>query len=202
MIWSKSPDHTRAFGHPVPQSGSLTRRQVALPSSRATPMKTCPALRPRWCPDCSPLRLQDCCLPAGGNRRLSPLMTWRAILVSTTIFFSGLHHAAYLLAFPPASYAHCWVCTWSSLLACWLGFGQVGLEPSVLTHWVTTTNFLGLRPVPRSRASLGATTTKFGGMWPNPLLVGLLLHKAPHFVGFSLEFVHPYVGWTGGEPQM
>jgi hypothetical protein len=72
MIWSKSPDHTRAFGHPVPQSGSLTRRQVALPSSRATPMKTCPALRPRWCPDCSPLRLPDCCLPAGGNRRLSP----------------------------------------------------------------------------------------------------------------------------------
>ena len=38
-------------------------------------------------------------------------------------------------------------------------FDQVGLEPSVLTHWVTTTDFLGFRPVPRSRASLGATTT-------------------------------------------
>ena len=77
----------------------------------------------------------------------------------TTICFSGLHHAACLLAFPPASYAHCWVCTWSPLLACWLGFGQGGLAPSVLTHWVTTTHFLGLRPVPRSRAYLGATTT-------------------------------------------
>jgi len=34
---------------------------------------------------------------------------------------------------------------------------------------------------------------------PNSLLVGLLLHKAPHFVGFSLELVHQYCGWTGGE---
>jgi len=24
-------------------------------------------------------------------------------------------------SFPPASYAHYWVCTWSSLLTCWLG---------------------------------------------------------------------------------
>jgi hypothetical protein len=37
---------------------------------------------------------------------------------------------------------------------------------------------------------------------PNPLLVGLLLHKAPHFIGFSLELVYPYLGWTGGEPRM
>ena len=37
------------------------------------PVKTCPALRPRWCPEHSPSRLQDCCLPAGKNRRLSPL---------------------------------------------------------------------------------------------------------------------------------
>ena len=92
-----------------------------------------------------------------------PLFTpWRDILVSTTIFFSGLYHAACLLACPPASYAHCWVCTWSSLLACWLGFSQVGLEPSVLTHWVTATNFLGLRLIPRSRAYLGAITTESG----------------------------------------
>ena len=37
---------------------------------------------------------------------------------------------------------------------------------------------------------------------PDPLLVGLLLHKAPHFVGFSLELVNEYFGWTGGEPHM
>ena len=73
VIWSKPPDHARAFGHPVPHSGSLTRRQVALPSSRATPVNACPALRPRWCPAYSPSRTQDCCLPATGNRRRSSL---------------------------------------------------------------------------------------------------------------------------------
>ena len=28
---------------------------MALPSSRATPLQTCPALRPRWCPERSPV---------------------------------------------------------------------------------------------------------------------------------------------------
>src|SRR6266446_3424646 len=30
---------------------------------------------------------------------------------------------------PPASYAHCWAGTWSSLLTGWRGVRQVGLEP-------------------------------------------------------------------------
>jgi hypothetical protein len=42
-----------------------------LPRSRAPPIETCPALRPRWCSVRSPCRVQDCCLPATGNRRLS-----------------------------------------------------------------------------------------------------------------------------------
>jgi hypothetical protein len=54
MAWARPPDHTRAFGHPVPHSGHVTRRQRALPSSRATPIDACPALRPRWCPAHSP----------------------------------------------------------------------------------------------------------------------------------------------------
>ena len=37
---------------------------------------------------------------------------------------------------------------------------------------------------------------------PAPLLVGLLLHEALHVVGFSLEFVNQYVGWTQGESYM
>ena len=32
----------------------LPRRREALPSSRVTPLNTCPALRPRWCPACLP----------------------------------------------------------------------------------------------------------------------------------------------------
>jgi hypothetical protein len=72
-IWSTLPHHARAFGHPVPQAGRVTRRPMALPRSRATPAKACPALRPRWCPAYSPSRPQDCCLPATGNRRPSSL---------------------------------------------------------------------------------------------------------------------------------
>ena len=72
VAWVKPPGHARACGHPVPQSGSCARRQVVLPSSRATPVKTCPALRPRWCPAHLPYRTQDCCLPALANRRLLP----------------------------------------------------------------------------------------------------------------------------------
>jgi hypothetical protein len=87
VIWSKPPDHARAFGHPVPRSGHVTRRQMALPSSRATPMHTCPALSPQWGPLHSPKRLRDCCLPVPGNRRLP-----------TTLHFSGLNHAACILA--------------------------------------------------------------------------------------------------------
>jgi len=37
---------------------------------------------------------------------------------------------------------------------------------------------------------------------PHPLLLVLLLHKAPHCVRFSLELVDEYVGWTGGKPSM
>jgi hypothetical protein len=101
---------------------------MALPSSQATPMNACPALRPRWCPGCLPCRPQDCCLPATGNRRLSPQYLLRTILLSTTLLFSGLNHAAYLLATPgsihPLAGMHA-----GSLLTCWLGFDQVGLEP-------------------------------------------------------------------------
>jgi hypothetical protein len=94
VVGSKLPNHARAFDHPVPQSGNVTRRQVALPSSRATPMDACPALRPRWCPQYSPLRIQDCCLPVTGNRRLSPQYLLEGLLLSTTLRFSGLNHAA------------------------------------------------------------------------------------------------------------
>ena len=105
VIWSKPPDHARAFGHPVPQSGSLTRRQVALPSSRATPVNTCPALRPRWCPAYSPSRTQDCCLPATGNRRRSSLYRLESypVVHDYTLFGApsrGLHPCSIQLRTP------------------------------------------------------------------------------------------------------
>jgi hypothetical protein len=98
-----------------PTPGVCARTPMALPSSRVPPLKTCPALRPRWCPAHSPQRTQDCCLPATGNRRLP-----------TTLPISGLYHAACPLATPgsirPLPGRHA-----GSLLTCWLGFNQVGL---------------------------------------------------------------------------
>ena len=35
-------------------SGLLTRKHMGLPSSQATPLSSCPALRPRWSPQHSP----------------------------------------------------------------------------------------------------------------------------------------------------
>ena len=75
---------------------------MALPRSRVPPVRACPALRPRWCPAHAPYRTQDWCLPATGNRRLSPQYLLRDILLSTTIHISGLNHAACILT--PSSF--------------------------------------------------------------------------------------------------
>src|SRR5205823_1440502 len=85
-----------------PNPGIGSRREVALPSSRVTPLHACPALRPRWCPAHSPCRIQDCCLPATARRRLSLATALRTILLTTTIHISGLHHAACILV--PSSF--------------------------------------------------------------------------------------------------
>jgi hypothetical protein len=119
-----SPANTPGpLGTRSPNPGLTSRRQMALPSSRVPPVQTCPALRPRWCPAHSPKRTQDYCLPATANRRLP-----------TTLPFSGLHHAACLLATPgfvrPLAGRHA-----GSLLTCWLDFSQVGLEP----YWLAPT---------------------------------------------------------------
>ena len=134
---------------------------MALPSSRVTPVKTCPVLRPRWCPSHSPKRVWDCCLPVSGYRRLSPPYHPEG--------YPAVHHYTHFggsitrpaSSLPPAPYSHCWACTWSSLLTCWLGVSQVGLALAVRTHWVTTTHFMGFLPIPRFRTYLGATTVLF-----------------------------------------
>src|SRR5262249_53995606 len=37
---------------------------------------------------------------------------------------------------------------------------------------------------------------------PNPLLVGFLLHKAPHFIGFRFQPGHHHGCWPGWELNM
>jgi hypothetical protein len=50
---------------------------------------------------------------------------------------------------PPASYAHCWAGTWSSLLTCWLGVSQVGLEPEGSHPLGNTNQFHRISPTPK-----------------------------------------------------
>ena len=155
VCWSKRPDHARAFGHPVPQSGNSVKEPGGSPKFPRSPWKTCPALRPRWCPAHSPSRTQDYCLPATGNRRRSSLYLLRLYPFrgSITRPASSLHPARTSIAGWHAG----------SLLTGWLDVRQVGLEPFlVLTHWETTTNFMGLHPLPRFRAYLGATSAMLG----------------------------------------
>jgi hypothetical protein len=71
------PRWARRCSPPAPRSGTFPRSLGALPSSRGTPLHTCPALRPRWCPHHSPVRGQDCCLPRHGTRRLCPRVDLR-----------------------------------------------------------------------------------------------------------------------------
>ena len=50
---------------------------------------------------------------------------------------------------PPASYAHCWAGTWSSLLTCWRGVRQVGLEPEGSHPLGNNNQFHRIAPTPK-----------------------------------------------------
>ena len=149
------PRWARRFSIPAPRSGTFPRSVVALPSSRVTPLNACPALRPRWCPQHSPSRVQDCCLPPLAKRRLSPLVRTEAILLTTTIHISGLNHAACVLAtpgsIPPIAGTHA-----GSLPTGWLGVSRVGFAPCIPgSHPLGHINeFHELSPIPSFRASL------------------------------------------------
>ena len=114
-----------------------------LPSPQATPMNACPGLRPRWCPR----HIAKSAPRTAAFRRMQsvgfPLPLHREIiLMTTTTSISGLNTQP-APSIHPASYSHCWVCTWTSLLTCRLHFDQVGLElQTALTHWVTLSNLI------------------------------------------------------------
>jgi hypothetical protein len=78
---------------------SVTRRHLALPSSRALPVTPCPALRPRWNP--ASLALAHSGLPPSARSSASAfprLWSARLSLWSTTRLISGLPHPAWRLA--------------------------------------------------------------------------------------------------------
>jgi len=70
----KQTRNARALDLPVPLIFRVPSQGgfPALPSSRVTPLSTCPGLRPRWYPSHSPKRIKHCCLPRNPACRLSP----------------------------------------------------------------------------------------------------------------------------------
>jgi len=118
------------YSIPVDLSGIPARRPSALPSSRVTPVNACPARGPRWCPVCIALTHPGL-LP-------SATKTASAFPPVSVGGHPGDHNYSRFrgsvtrpaLSLPPASYTPLQGWHAGSLLTCWLGFGQVGLEPS------------------------------------------------------------------------
>jgi hypothetical protein len=159
MVGAKPPDHARAYGHPVPHAGPIAQEADGSPTVPRSPYGG----RPR-----SETPVGSCALamPRPGRRpsghwHTSAVLSCQPGELSSCPQLYALRGSITRPAssLPPAPYAHGWACTWSVLLTGWRGLGQVGLEPfSVLTHEATTTHFMGFRPIPRFRASLGATS--------------------------------------------
>ena len=127
----------------------LRRKELAvLSSSQATPVRTCPARRLRWCP--FRLALASPGLLPSGAARPSAFPGSRRVILSDhnyEIFGAqsrGLHSRYTWLHTHP-----CRIC-----MQVHYRFGgsplRVGLvRHAVLTHWVTSTNFTASFPIPR-----------------------------------------------------
>ena len=149
------PTSTWPFSSPACLTGCHHKEMTVLSSSRATPLRACPARGPRWCPLHSPSRLQDSCLPAQSNRRLSSAHAELSLTDHNYKIFGaqsrGLHARYTWLHTHP-----CGIC-----MQVHYRFGgsppPMGLARSpALTHWVTSTDFTRSFPIPRFRAYLDA----------------------------------------------
>jgi len=102
------------------------RKHLGLPSSRATPLRTCPGLRPRWWPSNSPLSCSG--LQPSTAYKVSAFPPIAGLsLRTTTIHFSGLNtEPAILIPSAPDSRLRAYL--WGSLQICWLSFNLVGLS--------------------------------------------------------------------------
>jgi hypothetical protein len=210
LVWSssslpaRSQDHVTLLGSEVFSPGSpirqFPRSVVALPRSRVTPLMTCLALRSRWCPGHSPERTQDCCLPATANRRLSP-PSRRGISCGPPLYQLRGSSTRPATSLSPAPRLHDWLSPSGSLLTGWLGVGQVGLAPAVLTHRVTITSFMNVHPIPWFRAYLGASSRWLGPLppirsggcaWAGPTS---LMPATPGLPGLSRRFREAMRPW-------
>jgi hypothetical protein len=111
----------------------------ALPSSRDTPVCTCPVLGPRWCPSLLALAQgRTAAFRCGDSVGFPSPSGGEDILSTTTTSISGFHTTACALTAPGFEHfiteMHA-----GSLRTCWLGVGPVGLA-SYLAHRLGTTS--------------------------------------------------------------
>lgn len=128
---------------PAALTGNLSQGdKQALPSSRATPMNTCPVLRPRWCPSLLAITQERAaafrCMKYVGfvSFREKRLSFW-----TTTIHISGFNLTACILATPGSipliTETHA-----GSLRTCLAQALAWSDLPCGLTGWVTSTSFI------------------------------------------------------------
>jgi hypothetical protein len=103
---------------------------------------------------CPVRTVQGCCLPPHAQRRLSLAFLASLSFCPRLYTFRG-SIARPVSLFPPAPYSRYRVCTWGSLLACWLGFGQVGLDSGTLS----ACGFFDRLVSPRFQASASISLT-------------------------------------------
>ena len=147
LVGGSSP-HARALGQPVPLLfRRRTRRPVALPSSRVPPLTTMPRSQTPVVSYPLAIRGRDCCLPLVPPRRLSPQLALRSYPMDHNYTHFGAPLRGLSPRYPrlrtPLTGLHA-----GSLLTCWLGVGQVGLESRTLTHWETITYFIDFSSTP------------------------------------------------------
>jgi hypothetical protein len=119
---------------------------MALPSSRVTPMKTCPALRPRWCPERIALARSGL-LPSAPLHGVGFPPSFESDYPNGPRpyrFRGSITRPAFSL--PPAPHTPLLESHAVSLLTGWLGFGQVDsslIDPHPLGN---NNQFHGLSP--------------------------------------------------------
>ena len=126
--WRKPPGRARAFGHPVPHSGSLGKETAGSPTFPRVPCGDMPRSQTPVV-SCALAITHPGLLPSSACKLSAfPSRPLKDILLSTTIHISGLNHAACLLATPgfvrPLTGRHA-----GSLLTGWLGVSQVAFAP-------------------------------------------------------------------------
>jgi hypothetical protein len=136
------------FCIPVCLPGARRKEMAVLSSSQATPVCTCPARRPRWCPLDSPYRLQDS-QPSGGSKPSAFPSTCRVIPSDHNNKFFGAPSRGLCTRY---TWLHTHPHGTCTQVRCRLGGSPplVGLARcTALTHWVTSTSFTASLPIPR-----------------------------------------------------